>query len=287
MNQCLRRPSWARCSFSTETGQLQGGRKRVARLMREDGLVGAHQRRPPRTTSRDRDAAPAPDLVQRQFRTPTPDRLWVADITYVRTGAGWLYLGVVLDVFSRRVVGWAMSAVLETTLVLDALNMALWNRWPAAGVAHHSDRGVQYTSLAYGRRCREAGVVPSMGTAGDAYDNALAEAFFATLETELLMRQRFIDHGTARRALFAYIEGWYNPHRRHSALGYLSPAEFLDYGNSRPSTIPAAGYGCPSGRASGSTRRYISGVGCSPQNGGGRIRRQHQADVADFGGRAR
>jgi putative transposase len=201
-------------------------RKRVARLMHAAGLVGAHRRRPPRTTWRDRDVAPAPDLVQRQFETPAPNRLWVADITYVGTGASWLYLAVVLDVFSRRVVGWAMSALLETTLVLDALNMALWNRRPAAGVVHHSDRGVQYTSLAYGRRCQEAGVVPSMGSAGDAYDNALAEAFFATLETELLMRHRFIDRGTARRALFDYIEGWYNPHRRHSALGYCSPAEF-------------------------------------------------------------
>ena len=202
------------------------GRKRVARLMREAGLVGAHRRRPPRTTWRDRAAALAPDLVHRQFTTPAPNQLWVADITYVRTGAGWLYLAVVLDAFSRRVVGWAMSALLETTLVLDALNMALWNRRPAAGVVHHSDRGVQYTSLAYGRRCQEAGVVPSMGSAGDAYDNALAEAFFATLEVELLMRHRFIDRGTARRALFDYIEGWYNAHRRHSALGYCSPAEF-------------------------------------------------------------
>ncbi len=202
------------------------GRKRVARLMRAAQLVGAHRRRRPRTTVRDRGAAPAPDLVRRQFTTPQPDQLWVADITYVRTGAGWLYLAVVLDVFSRRVVGWAMSALLETTLVLDALNMALWNRRPAAGIVHHSDRGVQYTSLAYGRRCQEAGVVPSMGSAGDAYDNAIAEAFFATLETELLMRHRFIDRGTARRALFDYIEGWYNPHRRHSALEYCSPAEF-------------------------------------------------------------
>ena len=202
------------------------GRKRVARLMREVGLFGAYRRRPPRTMWRDRDAVPAPDLVRPQFTTPAPDRLWVADITYVRTGAGWLYLAVVLDAFSRRVVGWAMSALLETTLVLDALNMALWNRRPGAGVVHHSDRGVQYTSLAYGRRCQEAGVVPSMGSAGDAYDNALAEAFFATLETELLMRHRFINRVTARRTLFDYIEGWYNPHRRHSAFGYLSPAEF-------------------------------------------------------------
>lgn len=202
------------------------GRKRVARLMRAAGLVGAHRRRPQRTTVRDREAALAPDLVRRQFTTAHPDQLWVADITYVRTGAGWLYVAVVLDAFSRRVVGWAMSSTLETTLVLDALNMALWNRRPASGIVHHSDRGTQYTSLAFGRRCQEAGVVPSMGSAGDAYDNALAEAFFATLETELLQRGAFLSRGAARRALFDYIEGWYNPHRRHSALGYLSPAEY-------------------------------------------------------------
>lgn len=202
------------------------GRKRVARLMRRADLVGAHRRRPPRTTLRDRDLAPAPDLVRRQFLRSEPDRLWVADITYVRTGSGWLYVAVVMDAFSRRVVGWAMSAVLETTLVLDALNMALWNRRPAAGVVHHSDQGCQYTSLAYGRRLAEAGVVPSMGSTGDAYDNALAEAFFATFEVELLDRHTFIDRGAARRAIFDYIEGWYNPHRRHSALGYLSPAEY-------------------------------------------------------------
>ena len=202
------------------------GRKRVARLMRAAQLVGAHRRRRPRTTVRDRRAVPAPDLVRRQFTTPQPDQLWVADITYVRTGSGWLYLAVVLDAFSRRVVGWAMSPVLETMLVLDALNMALWNRRPTFGVVHHSDRGTQYTSLAFGRRCCEAGVVPSMGSAGDAYDNALAEAFFATLETELLQRQAFLSRGAARMALFDYIEGWYNPHRRHSTLGYLSPTEF-------------------------------------------------------------
>ncbi len=202
------------------------GRKRVARLMRGAGLIGAHRRHPPRTTIRNRDLAPAPDLVRRQFLRAEPDRLWVADITYVRTGSGWLYVAVVLDAFSRRVVGWAMSPVLETTLVLDALNMALWNRRPATGVIHHSDRGCQYTSLAYGRRCQEAGVIPSMGSVGDAYDNALAEAFFATLETELLMRQTFPHRGAARLAVFDYIEGFYNSRRRHSALKYLSPVEF-------------------------------------------------------------
>ncbi len=164
-----------------------------------------------------------PGKIERQAH---PDRLWVADITYIRTWAGWLYLAAVLDAFSRRVVGWAMREHVETSLVLDALNMALWNRRPAPGLVHHSDHGTQYTSLTFGRRCLEAGVIPSMGTVGDAYDNALAEAFFATLETELLMRQTFPHRGAARLAVFDYIEGFYNPHRRHSALGYLSPAEF-------------------------------------------------------------
>jgi putative transposase len=155
-----------------------------------------------------------------------PNRLWVADITYLRTWSGWLYLAVVLDAFSRRVVGWSMADHLRTDLVLEAMNMALWNRRPEPGLIHHSDRGSQYTSLTFGRRCREAGIVPSMGQRADAYDNAMAEAFFATLETELLVRQTFPHRGAARVAVFEYIEGFYNPHRRHSALGYLSPAEY-------------------------------------------------------------
>jgi putative transposase len=202
------------------------GKKRVARLMRQAALQGAYRRRAGRTTIRDLQAPLAPDLVRRAFAVAQPDRLWVADITYIRTWAGWLYLATVLDAFSRRVVGWAMQEHLETSLVLDALNMALWNRRPAPGLVHHSDHGTQYTSLTFGRRCLEAGVTPSMGTVGDAYDNAMAEAFFATLETELLMRRTFPHRGAARLAVFDYIEGFYNPHRRHSALGYLSPAEF-------------------------------------------------------------
>lgn len=202
------------------------GRKRVARLMRQAGVAGAHRRRRLRTTVRDQQAVPAPDLVARAFHADHPDRLWIADITYVRTWSGWLYVAVVLDAFSRRVVGWAMTEDLRTELVLDALNMALWNRRPSAGVVHHSDRGCQYTSLAFGRRCREAGIVSSMGRRGDAYDNAMAEAFFATLETELLMRRSFPHRGAARTAIFDYIEGFYNPRRRHSTLGYLSPAEY-------------------------------------------------------------
>lgn len=201
-------------------------RKRVARLMRSASLQGAHRRRRLRTTIRDLDAAPAPDLVARAFATDRPNRLWIADITYVRTWSGWLYLAVVLETFSRRVVGWSMADTLESALVVDALNMALWNRRPRPGLIHHSDRGGQYTSLAFGRRCREAGILPSMGRVGNAYDNAMAEAFFATLETELLTRRPFPHRGAARAALFDYIEGFYNPHRRHSALDYLSPAAY-------------------------------------------------------------
>jgi putative transposase len=198
------------------------GRKRVARLMRAAGLQGVSRRKGHTTTVRDRDARPAPDLVQRVFVAEGPDRLWVADITYITTWAGFLFLAVVLDAWSRRVVGWAMATHLRTELVLEALNMAVGQRQPA-GVIHHSDQGCQYTSVAFGRRCREAGVRPSMGSVGDCYDNALCESFFATLECELLDRQRFRTQGEARMAVFEFIEGWYNPSRRHSALGYESP----------------------------------------------------------------
>jgi putative transposase len=197
------------------------GRKRVARLMRTRGLHGV-SRRKFRTTVRDEAARPAPDLVDRQFTAAGPDRLWVADITYVPTWAGFLYLAVVLDAWSRRVIGWAMATHLRTELVLAALDMAVAQRRPT-DVIHHSDQGCQYTSLAFGGRCREAGVRPSMGSVGDAYDNAMCESFFATLECELLDRQRFPTPAEARLAVFDFIEGWYNPRRRHSALNYLSP----------------------------------------------------------------
>ena len=200
---------------------LHVGRKRVARLMRAAGLQGV-SRRTVRTTVRDETTRPAPDLVDRQFTAAGPDRLWVADITYVPTGAGFLYLAVVLDAWSRRVIGWAMASHLRTELVLAALDMALAQRRPT-DVIHHSDHGCQYTSLAFGRRCRDAGVRPSMGSVGDAYDNAMCESFFATLECELLDRERFPTQADARLAVFDFIEGWYNPHRRHSALEYLAP----------------------------------------------------------------
>ena len=204
---------------------LHIGRKRVARLMQVAGLAGVSRRAFVTTTRRDPVARPAPDLVQRAFTVEGPDRLWVADITYIATWAGFLFLAVVLDAWSRRVVGWAMAAHLRTELVLDALNMAISQRRPTA-VIHHSDQGCQYTSIAFGQRCREAQVRPSMGSVGDAYDNALCESFFATLECELLDRRRFATQVEARRAVFEFIEGWYNPHRRHSALDYESPINY-------------------------------------------------------------
>ena len=200
-------------------------RKRVARLMRQTGLAGVSRRRGTRTTRADASHHAAPDRVERQFAADAPDRLWVADITYVPTWAGFVYLAIVLDVFSRRVVGWAMAAHLRTELVVAALNMALGQRRPDA-VVHHSDKGSQYTSLAFGKRCREMGVVTSTGSAGDCFDNAMAESFFATLECELIDRRAFRTQAEARMAIFEFIEGWYNPKRRHSALNYLSPVDF-------------------------------------------------------------
>jgi putative transposase len=207
-------------------GGERHGRKRIARLMREAGLVGASRRRGGVTTTRrDQDARPAPDLVDRNFVASGPNELWVADITFVPTASGFLYLAVVLDAWSRKVVGWAMTNHLRAELVVDALEMAVGQRRPR-DVIHHSDQGSQYTSLAFGKRCKEAGVRPSMGSVGDAYDNAMCESFFATLECELLDRCRFTSQAEARMACFSFIEGWYNPVRLHSALGYRSPMAF-------------------------------------------------------------
>ena len=204
---------------------IRVGRKRVARLMRAAGLRGATLRRYVVTTQVDSGARPAVDLVDRQFYADGPDRLWVADISFIPTWSGFLYLAMVLDVYSRRVVGWAMETHLRTELILAALNMAITQRRPEA-VIHHSDRGCQYTSYAFGKRCREAGVMPSMGSVGDAYDNAMAESFFASLERELLSRRRFKSQAEAKMAIFEWIEGWYNPRRRHSSLGYRSPVNY-------------------------------------------------------------
>lgn len=204
---------------------LRVGRKRVARLMRAAGLQGVSRRKGPRTTVRDTQNRPALDLVNRHFTAPLPNRLWVADITYVPTLVGFLYLAVVLDVFSRRIVGWSMAHHMRTELVLDALNMACGQRRPSE-VIHPSDQGSQYTSVAFGNRCHQGQIRVSMGSVGDCYDNAMCESFFATLECELLDRCRFQSHAEARLAIFSFIEGWYNPHRRHSSLDYLSPMAY-------------------------------------------------------------
>jgi putative transposase len=200
------------------------GRKRIARLMTRADLAGVSRRRFVTTTIKG-DNRQAPDLVERNFTAEGPDRLWVADITYIPTWAGFLYLAVVLDAFSRRIVGWSMATTLAKQLVLDALDMALVTRRPKS-VIHHSDQGSQYTSIEFGQHCREAGVRPSMGSVGDAYDNAMCESFFATLECELLDRCRFKTQAEARSAVFAFIEGFYNPRRRHSSIGYLSPINY-------------------------------------------------------------
>jgi putative transposase len=202
------------------------GRKRVARLMRDHGLQGVHRRRRHGSTRRDPTATPAPDLVERNFLPPEPDRLWVADITQQRTGEGWLYLAVILDAFSRRVVGWSMAEHLRTELVLDALDMAISQRQPAPGLVCHSDHGCQYTSFAYGRRLAASELVASMGTVGDALDNAVAESFFATLECELLDRYPWPTRTGLRTAIFDFIEVFYNRQRRHSTLDYHPPAAY-------------------------------------------------------------
>ncbi|MCG3135984.1 MAG: IS3 family transposase ISMxa1 [Planctomycetes bacterium] len=201
------------------------GKKRVARLMRALGLQGATRRRITTTTVRDPDARQAPDLVERDFTADGRDQLWVADITYVPTAPGFLFLAVVIDAWSRKVVGWRLTDHLRTELVVEALETACAQRRPD-GVIHHSDQGTQYTSIAFGIRCRAAKVRPSMGSVGDAYDNAMAESFFASLKCELLGRNGLRSKAETRIAIFEWIEGWYNSRRRHSALGYLSPNEF-------------------------------------------------------------
>jgi putative transposase len=204
---------------------MRVGCKRVARLMREAGLKGVTPKRFVCTTQSAVGVEVRADLVNREFRASSPDQLWVADITYIPTWAGFLYLAIVLDVFSRKVIGWAIESHLRTELVLSALNAAIAQRRPEL-VVFHSDHGCQFTSYAFGKRCQEMNVMPSMGSVGDAYDNAMAESFFATLEREVLNRRRFKTHAEARMAIFEWIEGWYNPHRRHSGLGYLSPINF-------------------------------------------------------------
>ncbi|WP_344014163.1 IS3 family transposase, partial [Nocardiopsis exhalans] len=210
-----------------ELDGIRAGRNRITRLMRRQGLVGVHRRTGRKSlTSQDRMATAPPDLVGRDFTAHAPNTKWSADITYVPTDQGWVYLAVVMDLFSRRIVGWAMAPHMRADLVCDALAMAVTARRPGPGLIHHSDKGSQYTSLAFGRRCEEAGIAPSTGRTGSCYDNAVTESFFASLETELIDRTRFATRADAEREVFSYIEGFYNPWRRHSANGQLSPAEY-------------------------------------------------------------
>ena len=199
--------------------------KRVLRLMRADNLLCLRQRPfvPPTTDSR--HGWPVVPNLARGMQPNDLDQLWVADITYIPTWSGFIYLAVVLDVWSRKIVGWSIEPHLRTELVLAALNSALAQRRPQR-VIHHSDHGCQYTSYAFGKRCREMNVMLSMGSVGDAYDNAMAESLFATLEREVLDRRRFKTQAEAKLAVFEWIEGWYNPRRRHSSLGRISPINY-------------------------------------------------------------
>ncbi len=201
-------------------------RKRVCRLMRSLGLSGLQPKRFRQTTIRVPGVRVADDLVERDFRPASPNELWCADIKYVRTWQGWLYLAAVMDCYSRRIVGWAMRPTLEAELVVDALEMAVRRRRPQPGLVHHSDQGSQYVSLRFGERCRKAGIHRSMGSKGDCFDNAVSESFFATLEKDLLRRRSLATRQEARTALFDYIEAFYNPIRLHSTLDYVSPVEY-------------------------------------------------------------
>ena len=201
---------------------------RVARLMRAHGIRAKQAKKYVSTTDSDHALPPAPNVLDRQFETRELDRVWAADITYIWTNQGWLYLAVVLDLCSRRVVGWAAESNRERGLAMRALRQALLTRRPVSGLLHHSDRGVQYASLDYQLMLENAAASMSMSRRGDCWDNAPVESFFATLKRELVEGRTFNTHAEARTALFEYIEVWYNRRRMHSALGYLSPVEYED-----------------------------------------------------------
>ena len=228
---------WPRIHAELRHRGVRVSRKRVARLMRQAGLSGMVRRRKGKTTIRVPGVATAPDLVRRDFAPQAPNRLWVADLTEIATWEGKLYLAVVVDCYSRRCVGWAMAEHMRAELVVEALEMAIWQRRPDAGLVHHSDRGGQYVSLIFGQTARDAGIAVSMGAKGCALDNAVCEAFFATLKKELTRRRSWPTRRELQSAAFAWIEGWYNRRRLHSTLGYLAPA---DYENRTPSE-PGAG----------------------------------------------
>ena len=203
-------------------------RKRIARLMRELGIAGVSGRegkqRGRKTVGFESD--PATDLVRRDFTAQEPNQVWFADITYVQTWEGWLFLAVVMDACTKRIVGWSMRDDLKADIVIDALGMATTMRKPGPGLVHHSDRGAQYRSLAFGRTLRDSGILASMGGVGAPHDNAVTESVMATIKKECVHRHTFKTRDAARLAIFRYIEGFYNPHRRHSSIGDLSPAEY-------------------------------------------------------------
>jgi transposase InsO family protein len=202
------------------------GRKRVARLMRERGLVGRRKRAFRRTTESNHSDPIAPNLLERRFEVEAPNQVWVTDVTYIATGEGWAYLAAILDLFSRRVVGWAISPSNDRALALSALTSALLDRKPLPGLLHHSDRGSPYASQDYRDELVAHGIVASMSRKGDCWDNAVAESFFATLRAELVNDEIYPTRAAATRSIGQYIDGFYNPERRHSTLGYVSPMEY-------------------------------------------------------------
>jgi putative transposase len=257
------------------------GRKRVERLMRAAGISGLLPRKRRRTTVRLPGVRVAPDLVERDFRPIGPDQTWSADITYISTWEGFLYLAHVQDLFSRLIVGWSMADHLRSELVVDALEMALARRCPERGLIHHSDHGCQYTAVLFTKRCANTGIEASMGSVGDCYDNAVCETFHATLKKEKVYRQSWPTRAAARTSIFAYIEGWYNPRRRHSTLGYLSPIEFerhhaelaqpaleapISANGSVASTSPRAADGLTTRRFSTIGIDLVARASISPQN---------------------
>jgi putative transposase len=217
---------WPRMHAELRHRGVHVSRKRVARLMRQAGLSGLLIRRRGKTTVRVPGVRPAPDLVGRDFNPTEPNRLWTADLTEIPTWEGTLYLAAIIDCYSRRCVGWAMAEHMRAELVVEALEMAVWQRKPDPGLIHHSDQGSQFTALIFGQRCHQAGIDRSMGARGCALDNAVSEAFFASLKKEKLNRRSWPTRQAARNAVFSWIEGWYNRRRLHSTLGYHSPADY-------------------------------------------------------------
>lgn len=241
------------------------GEKRVARLMRAAGLQGAHRRRRRKgTTTHVEGVEPFGDLVGRDFRPDAPDRVWAADIKQIKTGEGWLYLAAVQDLFSRRIVGWAMDRHMRSELVVDALQMAVRRRQPAKGTIHHSDHGGQYVGLSFGQTCHDAGIAQSMGAVGSCFDNAVAETFFATLTKERLLHDApkagWATRAELRSAIFEYIEGFYNPTRLHSTLGMRSPLEYeADHAAGDPNGLARAS------TCAGAREKLCTTFGCAQQ----------------------